>query len=119
MHYNTASIRDVVDSRHRAVEFDISDVAGGSVSLGYCIPGSYVPLVALEITEEFDGGVQITIGDASAQGRLMTIAQNDPGHVDCYKSDPDYQYETQTELFVFFPSGNPTQGTGKVIVYFQ
>jgi hypothetical protein len=97
--------------------FDFNDVGGGSKSLGTIKSGQVVGEVALKILTSFDGGTQITIGDAAAQGRLMTIAQNSPADVEDYENDPNYQYTSQTELFVYFPGGIPTQGSGLIIVY--
>lgn len=97
--------------------FDYSDVGGGSKSLGTIRSGQVVDEVVLQIATIFDGSTTMTVGDASAQGRLMAVAHNNPDVADDYERDVNYQYGSETELFVYFPSGSPTQGSGQIIVY--
>lgn len=102
-----------------AIDFDWTNVSGGSISIGFCPKDGVIPEVVLIINSVFDGGLEITVGDIVAQGRLMVVADNKPGTAARYKNDTDYQYSIRTELFVFFPSGTPTTGNGRVIVYLE
>jgi hypothetical protein len=71
----------------------------------------------LEITQAFDGGTAITIGDTVAQGRFQAAADNTPGVAAVYETQPNYAYVVTTEVFVFL-TGTPTVGQGRVIMYF-
>lgn len=105
--------------RPLVVDFAWSDVISGFVPLGFCPAGGIIPEVVMSVSSAFNGGLQITVGDAVAQGRLMVVKDNDPEMVANYKNDVDYEYTAHTELFVFFPSGTPTTGNGRVIVYLE
>lgn len=98
-------------------DFDHSDVAGGSVVIGNVPGGKRVQHCDLQIDVAFDGGTTITVGDATAQGRIMTATDNDPGFVARYHEEPDHEYLTTTELRVWFPSGAPTVGSGTAVLY--
>lgn len=107
------------DTTRLLADFDWTDVAGGSVVLG-TVKGRFVIAEAVVIIDyPFDGGLQITVGDAIAQGRIMTASENMPSVAARYKKDTDLEYLDTTELLVFFPSGTPTTGSGRVIVYLE
>jgi hypothetical protein len=99
------------------LDFDYTDVSGGSLSLGNCPDNISVATVSLIIDTVFNGSTTITVGDSVAQGRLMVVADNDPAELGTFRRDVDYLYSAETELFIFFPSGAPTQGQGKIFVY--
>lgn len=99
------------------VDFDFSDVLGGSVVIGTCIEGRVVSEVALLIEDDFDGGVAITIGDDVAQARFQAVADNNPEKVNTYQASVHHEYTSDTEIKVFFPAGAPTKGSGRAIVY--
>lgn len=97
--------------------FDYTNVSGGSLSLGDCPADITVVTVALIIDIAFNNSTTITVGDSVAQGRLMAVADNNTEQVATYKRNVDYLYTAETEILIFFPSGTPTQGEGKVFVY--
>jgi hypothetical protein len=101
------------------VDFDWSDVAGGSVSMGLCRAGHLINKTTVEIIEAFNGGLGITIGDSVAQGRLQAVADNVPEEVSHYEVVNNYEYVSETAIFLFFPNGTPTVGRGRAIVYFD
>ena len=100
-------------------DFSWTDFVAGRVSLGVCPAERVIPEVALCIFTAFDGGAQLTVGDVAAQGRLMTAAENSPDNVALYKKDVDYEYAAETEIFIFFPAGTPTTGSGRIIAYLE
>ena len=102
----------------RYASFSFNDVSPGTnILLGIVPQGVAVEEVALVINEAFDGGVEISIGDSVAQARLMTKHQNNPAVTFDYKRDVDYRYTVETEIYVYFITGNPTQGSAEVFVY--
>lgn len=108
---------DVLRPFPLVVDFDWSDVAGGDVVVGKLLEGHIVEHAVVRITSPFDGGTQITVGDAVAQGRLQVISDNDPLTAGEYRTSPNYEYLVDTEIKVFFSAGSPTTGAGKVIIY--
>lgn len=100
------------------VDFTYSDV-GSSIIIGSCVAGNIISKVIFEVIEPFNGGLTLTIGDAIGQGRLMTANQNNPSYSGSYCISPNILYETSTEIRIYFPSGSPTNGIGRVIVYLQ
>jgi hypothetical protein len=111
------SIAEFSAARPLEVDFAFADVAGGSLSLGDCDAGFTVLKAVVNILTAFNNGVTITVGDAVAQGRLMTASDINTAKVGMYDADSHYKYPAKTELFIYFPSGTPNQGSGKVIVY--
>lgn len=103
---------------HICGEFAFSEFPGPK-SLGMVDADTVIGQVAICITTPFDGGAQITIGDAADNARLMGAGDNEPTVVGTYEVHPYYQYAADTELFLYFPAGAPTQGTGKVIIYYS
>lgn len=107
---------DRLRPRPLSVEFTFSDLPG-PISLG-TVPATHViNKTIVEVQEAFDGGVQITVGDVVGQARLQTIVDNKPTVVNHYEVNNSYEYDTDTEIFVFFPAGTPTTGRAKIIVY--
>ena len=103
--------------RPLVADFDWSDVAGGSVLLGTCPAGHIVDKTIVSIENAFNGGVQITVGDSVAQARLQAIIDNVPYVSSYYEVNNSYEYTATTELKIFFPGGNPTAGSGRVLIY--
>lgn len=96
--------------------FSFSNIRGGSYELGVIHAGHIVSEVALEIDIAFNEGVTFTIGDASAQGRLMSASENVPSVINNYKRDTDYKYLVDTTIRLYV-SGTATKGHGTVIIY--
>ncbi len=96
--------------------FTYSDVISGSKFLGNCPVNKIVSDADIIINSIFDNNTTITVGDASAQARLMEIADNFPDTAKTYETEPNYQYATLTGLYLYF-TGTPTQGDGKAIIH--
>lgn len=101
-----------------SVEFDSGDVAAGSLEIGRVPALSRIFRAVLEIATPFDGATLITVGDEAGQARLMTNTDNDPGRAGSYVVEPDFAYPSETDLKLFFPSGSPTIGQGRAIIYY-
>jgi len=99
------------------VDFDHTDVVGGSLSLGTVISGHLVRLTVVEVLSPFDGSTDITVGDNVAQGRFQDERDNNPRKIDVYQAFNHYEYAGDTEIKLFFPAGAPTTGSGRAIVY--
>jgi hypothetical protein len=110
---------DVLRPRPLVVDFDWSDVSGGNLLMGICPAGHLIDKTVIDVSVPFDGSLQITVGDSVAQGRLQAASDNVPDEVGRYEARNDYEYALDTEIFLFFPSGIPTIGSGRAIVYFD
>jgi len=107
---------DRLRPRPLVAEFTHTDFPG-PVLVGV-IPATHVVRdTVVEIQSPFDGGVTITVGDAVAQGRLQTVADNRPQRIDYYNVNNVYEYSVDTEVYVYFPSGTPTQGRARVVIF--
>ena len=102
----------------RYASFTFVDVAlGAPLLLGTVPAGVAVSETAVKIGAAFDGGTEISVGDAAAMARLMNKKNNKPEKVGDYKTDNDFRYTVSTEIYVYFPAGTPTQGAAEVFVY--
>lgn len=106
----------IIDAVPLKVDFAFSDLPG-PISLGFVAAGHLVNKTIIDIESPFDGGTQITVGDSVAQARLQAIGDNFPEYANFYEVNNSYEYDTTTEIFVFFPAGTPTTGNGRVIIY--
>jgi len=89
----------------------------GPVLIGNVGAGRMIRETVLLIEDAFDGNIEITIGDMLAQGRLQTVYDNYPDHVDRYNVSNCVDYAVDTDVYLFFPVGIPTVGSGRVIVF--
>ena len=103
--------------KYLKADFTKDDLADGFLSLGDVRNSWVIYKVSLQISTAFESGVLINVGDAVAQGRLMSQAMNNPEEVANYLTNPDYCYTVTTELKIFF-AGTSATGAGKVIVYY-
>jgi hypothetical protein len=85
--------------------------------LGSVKAGMVVPEVSLRIVDAFDGGTTISVGDSAIHARLMLVTDNFASVPSNYESDPNYRYLNDLDLYIYFPSGIPSVGSGEVIVY--
>jgi hypothetical protein len=100
-------------------DFTWADAAAGSLPLGRCPAGHLVRKTTIEIVVAFNGGTRLTVGDLAAQGRLQAAANNLPEERNTYEVENNYEYASAEIIYLFFPSGTPTIGSGRVIVYFD
>jgi len=107
---------DALRPRPLVIEISDSDYPG-PILLGRVPEGYIVRETIVEIIESFNDGVGITVGDPVAHARLQAIGDNHPTVEDYYNVNNCYQYDAATNLFVYFPTGIPTKGYARVIVY--
>jgi len=100
------------------VDFDITDVIAGELSIGDLGSNHVVQSVSVLINTGFNGGTTMEVGDDLDQNRLMGTGDNIPGVVDTYTVTSDILYAGTSELKMYF-TGAPTTGSGRVIVYFH
>ncbi len=98
------------------VDFTHTDFPG-PLLIGMVPAGHIVRETVIDVQEEFDGGVTMTVGDMVAQARLQVTSDNRPTAVHHYNVNNVYEYATDTDVYVFFPSGTPTTGSAKITVF--
>lgn len=98
------------------VDFSFADIPG-PVKIGTVRAGHIVRNTVVRIDTVFDGGLELTVGDAIAQARLQAVTDNQPEHAQDWNVNNVYEYTTTTEIFVYFPNGTPTQGAGRIMVF--
>lgn len=106
-----------VPETHFKKTFYFSDVPLGVIPIATVPQGQIVKEVVIDISEAFDGGVIMTIGDDGSQGILMTASENTLGEIGKQIASPDYQYHADTEVKMFFSAATPTIGTAVAILY--
>jgi hypothetical protein len=101
---------------HLAVEFTFADVINGFKSIGQCPSGKVLLNCALEISEPFDGGLQVSVGHDDAMGLLMTSDDIVANYAALYESQCLERNLSNKTIKVFFPTGNPTRGRGIAVL---
>lgn len=91
--------------------------SSGTISLGYVGNGARVVTVSVEVTDAFDGDMEVSIGDAGDAGRLMENGQNDLQEAGSYVTNPVYSYpiNTETEISITV-TGTATVGGANVVI---
>jgi len=106
-----ANVQNTISFAHFAVPNPIGDVPAGRT----------VEKVVLQVLVAFDNEVQVSVGDAQAQGRFLTV--NDTSLIkagDSFMAESAYRYADTTTVNVYFVGWlAPTQGRLRVIVYFS
>ena len=109
---------------------NINPTVPGSVNPATTLLIGTIPLdamvdkISMDIYQTFDENrdldFKITVGDGVDNSRLMSIGQNDPAaaphRYQCY---PDYRYNANSQLYLYFSNQLPVTGSGRVIVYFN
>lgn len=109
-----------INSDYIIKSFDYQDIESGSISIGYIPANKRVEAAVLFINTAFDGDVSLTVGDSDAQARLMTVYESEPQSVDTYSIEiHNVFYSIQTEIKMYFLTGEPTQGEGQIIIYYN
>lgn len=111
-------INNIVGGATLELPFTFEDWSLGSKKIGKALGGLRVEKTSTEVTELFNGGT-IVIGDADAHGRLAAAADIKLNQVKRFHTEPDHKYETDTDIYVYFETGTPTQGEGTVIIYLR
>jgi hypothetical protein len=95
----------------------VTAASTGTISLGYVGNGARVVEVSVEVTDDFDGDMAISVGDAGDNIRLMGSDQNDLQGTGSYVTTPIYQFPagTETEIAIYV-TGTATVGSANVII---
>lgn len=102
---------------HLEKEFDFQSQF--PVLIGRAIANAKVESVMLEILEPFNPGVTLTIGTQQARALLMEPADSAAYVAGDYFRASNVSYEGVPDFYVFIETGAPTQGKGKVTIYFS
>jgi len=104
------------------------DIAGLSIDFNFSdtfpklignVPNNLnISEVEIEIITLFDDGILLTIGDSIDNEQLMSSLENEPQVALKFSKDSDYKYSVATDIYLYI-SGIPTQGSGKIRVYFD
>lgn len=100
------------------IDFSYSDFFFGYKSIGIILANLRIFKVSVNVITPFNEGT-LVIGDSSAHGRLMVAADSNLLTVHDFHVEPDYKYSLDTEIKTWFETGNPTTGTGVIIVYYS
>jgi hypothetical protein len=74
--------------------------------------------VSVEVTQPFNGGATLTVGDSNDVDRHMTVNENDLSDTGTYYSFPNHLYDEIAEVHVnaYLSKGNATQGSAEVLI---
>lgn len=74
--------------------------------------------VSVEVTQPFNGGATLTVGDGNDVDRHMTVNENDLSDIGTYYSFPNHLYDEIAEVHVnaYLSKGNATQGSAEVLI---
>lgn len=105
----------------RKQAFTAGDWGSGSVALDTPIPANAtIEEVSLVVVSTFDNAVQVRVGDAVDNDRLMDEYDSDLAEAgNTYKTTSNYTYVASTQLRVYFVGGPPSAGNAVVYVYFS
>lgn len=113
-----SDIADFDHNHNSRIEVEIDSTEFGSpVQIGLIPATSRVDKVVIDVLQSFDSGT-ITIGDDDAQGRLAAAAESDLTNVNIYVLENFAKYENETSIKIY-PSGSPSQGQARIIVFYQ
>ena len=98
--------------------FQWSDTPG-PVTVGIVPAGRLIEKTVLEVQTAFNNGVDVTVGETSAQARLMAAADSRLNKTRSYMVENDYLCPTAMTVNVYFSGTTPTVGVGRVIVYYS
>lgn len=98
-------------------DFSFTDFQNDKKIIGLILP-SRVPRVVIMVDEAFNEGT-LVIGDEDAHGRIVAANEVDLTHAKKYVLEPDVEYESNTQIYIYFETGAPSAGSGTIIVYYQ
>lgn len=78
--------------------------------------GEVVREVRISVETVFDGGMELSVGNAGFSERLMAVAQNDPETIGMYTTSPEYNYTGGGTVNLYLSSSGATQGSGRIVL---
>jgi hypothetical protein len=93
----------------------------GPALIGTLDAGRTVEKTTIEVLEDWDNQLQVTVGDAVGEGRLFTVHDSNLTRTgEVFLVESGYRYLISTPLNVYFVGPlPPTRGALRVIVYFS
>lgn len=85
-----------------------------TLDLGYVGNGVRVVSVSVEVTEAFDGTMELSIGDGTVADRLMANGENDLQETGVYVTNPIWQSGSSETMLVATATGTATKGSAIV-----
>lgn len=126
-----------VDSRTYFVTVDTALSPPSTISLGKISSGRKITNVTVQVSNSFDGGATISVGDGSVVDRFMSTSENDlsdSSSTDGYTTTPSYIFAgtsggrytatsqnttADTEIFVYYTANSATTGRAVVAISYQ
>lgn len=101
--------------------FTAGDWGSGSIALDTILPdNATIEECSIEVVSAFDNAVQVRLGDAADNDRLMNEYDSDLAEAgNTYKTTNNYTYVSATQLRVYFVGGPPSTGNAVAYVYFS
>jgi hypothetical protein len=96
------------------IDFDFSDFTLSEKLIGTILAGYTVENTKIIVDTAFDDG-QVTVGDGADTVRLAEASDNDLRFINTYVVEKSYTYQIGTQVKLYI-SGNPTVGSGKIVV---
>lgn len=112
------AIKEVYDEKGKIVgDFSYTDFASGHLDIGNTYSGYFVEKVVVEVDSAFDEGT-ITVGDTLSSDLFTDASDSDLSVANVYEKSSVFEYSYNSSIRITF-TGEPTQGTGRVIVYLK
>jgi hypothetical protein len=110
--------KDSSETDAQSVEVTITPASASSGSIHTISEGRRVSFVTVTVTEEFDGGATLTVGDDADNDRLMTADQNDLSSVGDYSTTPSHTYSGagDTTIKFYFDAAEATVGSATIAI---
>ena len=117
LNQSTTSGEKNFDLAGTVVGFSFSDVS--PIFIGKSQPNLSIGEIIIEILTPFNNiNTTISIGDNVDNSRLFTSNINDPNTSGKYSCNSDYEYATETDIYMYITGAN-TSGNGVVRIYFN
>lgn len=98
------------------LEFSYSDFASVSKLIGNIAANVDIEELKIVVDSPFDGGAAVTVGDAVQPDRLAANSNSELAFTGIYDMEITYSYSVDTDINLYM-SGNPTTGSGKVLIF--
>lgn len=98
------------------LEFDFNDFPSLSKNIGETLLDYNIENTKIVVDTPFDGEAFVSVGDDIDNERLMQNNSSNLNYIGTYVSENTYNYTAGTMLKLYL-SGNPTVGSGKVIIF--
>ena len=99
------------------LDFDWTDVAA-TLLVGLVPVGTLVELTVIDVTDDFDGIVQLEVGRTGAPAELMLGTDSNSKLIARYHVANDKLYTSDTYVYLtFVVTTASTKGSGRVLVY--